>query len=135
MLMGTIPADVPFQAVLSQHTTLGCFQEAYSNQNFATTENLRCSRLMVGANPASDMLQCVPDGLFYLKAGAKAPCTHRPFPQAANHKQQGVQTGTAERGRETLPLWEACRESRKNRAGGVIQSSSRSTRRWAALNV
>lgn len=58
MLMGTIPADVPFQAVLSQHTTLGCFREAYSNQNFATTENLRCSRWMVGANPASDMLQC-----------------------------------------------------------------------------
>lgn len=97
MLMGTIPADVPFQAVLSQHTTLGCFREAYSNQNFATAENLRCSRLMVGANPASDMLQCVPDGLFYLKAGAKAPCTHRPFPQAANHKQQGVQTGNAEK--------------------------------------
>lgn len=68
----------------------------------ATTENLCCSRLMVGANPATNMLQCVPDDLFHPKAGAKAPCTHRPFPWAANHKQQGfpvkgVQMGTAEK--------------------------------------
>lgn len=87
---------------LSWANTLGCFQEPYSSQNFTTTENLCCSRLMVGANPATNMLQCVPDSLFHPKAGAKAPCTHRPFPWVANHKQQGfpvkgVHMGPAEK--------------------------------------